>query len=210
MACLCLKLRPQTLDSAELDFSRYGDVLFEVAFAGARLTTGGNVATEGKKLDFNVRPGLGCRVSGAAGVADGPAVGAHNGAHQGVQSGPLLFYPSAAAQAARPSWTLRHAPALPLGRLPASPVHPTLCGWDYVPVSVQILAGPADREAILPYIKWFQTMIRWVPAAVDGFVSSSFIPNFIPTSSPQTHPMHTRPCIRAGCQSPPKSCSCRP
>ena len=30
-------------------------MLFEVAFAGARLTTGGNVATEGKKLDFNVR-----------------------------------------------------------------------------------------------------------------------------------------------------------
>jgi hypothetical protein len=30
-------------------------VLFEVAFAGARLTTGGNVATDGKKLDFNVR-----------------------------------------------------------------------------------------------------------------------------------------------------------
>jgi hypothetical protein len=44
----------QVLDLAELDFSRYGDVLFEVAFAGARLTTGGNVATEGKKLDFNV------------------------------------------------------------------------------------------------------------------------------------------------------------
>lgn len=65
-ACLSnfvpLAHRPQTLDSAELDFSRYGDVLFEVAFAGARLTTGGNVATEGKKLDFNVRPGLGCRV----------------------------------------------------------------------------------------------------------------------------------------------------
>lgn len=44
----------QVLDGAELDFSRYGDCLFEVAFAGARLTTGGNVATEGKKLDFNV------------------------------------------------------------------------------------------------------------------------------------------------------------
>ena len=52
---LPLLLAPwQVLDLAELDFSRYGDVLFEVAFAGARLTTGGNVATEGKKLDFNV------------------------------------------------------------------------------------------------------------------------------------------------------------
>lgn len=56
----------QTLDAAnkvlgsagaELDFSRYGDVLFEVAFAGARLTTGGNVATEGKRLEFFI---LGC------------------------------------------------------------------------------------------------------------------------------------------------------
>lgn len=44
----------QILDSAELDFSRYGDVLFEVAFAGARLTTGGNVSHEGKPLEFNV------------------------------------------------------------------------------------------------------------------------------------------------------------
>lgn len=49
---------PQVLDLAELDFSRYGDVLFEVAFAGARLTTGGNVAVDGQKLDFNVSPAL--------------------------------------------------------------------------------------------------------------------------------------------------------
>lgn len=42
-------------DASELDFSRYGDTLFEVAFVGARLTTGGSVATEGKKLDINVR-----------------------------------------------------------------------------------------------------------------------------------------------------------
>ena len=31
-----------------------------------------------------------------------------------------------------------------------------------LPCLLQILAGAADREAILPYIKWFQTMIRWV------------------------------------------------
>ncbi len=52
-----LRLLMQTLDVAdvaELDFSRYGDTLFEVAFVGARLTTGGSVATEGKKLDINV------------------------------------------------------------------------------------------------------------------------------------------------------------
>ncbi|PSC76002.1 flagellar associated [Micractinium conductrix] len=74
----------KVLDAAELDFSRYGDVLFEVAFAGARLTTGGNVATEGKKLNFN------------------------------------------------------------------------------------ILAGPADREEILFYIKWFQAMIRRRPFLVKN------------------------------------------
>lgn len=50
-----IRSNAQTLDGAELDFSRYGDVLFEVVFAGARLTTGGNVSTEGKPLDFNVR-----------------------------------------------------------------------------------------------------------------------------------------------------------
>ncbi|KAL6773686.1 FAP224 [Auxenochlorella protothecoides x Auxenochlorella symbiontica] len=72
------------LDSAELDFSRYGDVLFEVAFAGARLTTGGNVSHEGKPLEFN------------------------------------------------------------------------------------ILASPAETAAIVPYIKWFQTMIRRRPFLVKS------------------------------------------
>ena len=52
-----LEASAKVLDSAELDFSRYGDVLFEVTFAGARLTTGGNVASEGKRLEFNVRGG---------------------------------------------------------------------------------------------------------------------------------------------------------
>lgn len=35
-----LEAAHKTLDSAELDYSRYGDVLFEVAFAGARLAVG--------------------------------------------------------------------------------------------------------------------------------------------------------------------------
>ena len=46
------------LESVELDFSRYGDTLFEVLFAGGRLAGGGNVVEEGKKLDINVRPVL--------------------------------------------------------------------------------------------------------------------------------------------------------
>jgi hypothetical protein len=44
----------KVLESAELDFSRYGDTLFEVLFAGGRLAGGGNVVEEGKKLDTNV------------------------------------------------------------------------------------------------------------------------------------------------------------
>jgi len=43
------------LDSAELDFSRYADTLFEVLFAGGRLATGGNLADDQKeKLATNV------------------------------------------------------------------------------------------------------------------------------------------------------------
>ncbi|KAK9823766.1 hypothetical protein WJX72_005350 [[Myrmecia] bisecta] len=42
------------LESANLDFSRYGDTLFEVLFAGGRMAAGGNVVGEGKKLEFNV------------------------------------------------------------------------------------------------------------------------------------------------------------
>jgi hypothetical protein len=45
----------KVLDSAELDFSRYADTLFEVLFAGGRLATGGNLADEEKeKLATNV------------------------------------------------------------------------------------------------------------------------------------------------------------
>ena len=45
----------RVLESVELDFSRYGDTLFEVLFAGGRLAGGGNVVEEGKKLDTNAR-----------------------------------------------------------------------------------------------------------------------------------------------------------
>ena len=45
----------KVLDSADLDFSRYADTLFEVLFAGGRLATGGNLADEQKeKLATNV------------------------------------------------------------------------------------------------------------------------------------------------------------
>lgn len=44
----------QVLDGAELDFSRYGDTLFEVFFVGGRLATGASVAAEGKRTPVNV------------------------------------------------------------------------------------------------------------------------------------------------------------
>ena len=79
-----LETANKVLDSVELDFSRYGDVLFEVSFAGARLAAGGHVAPDGKTLDFN------------------------------------------------------------------------------------ILACPPDRTAILPYVKWYQSMIRRRPFLVKA------------------------------------------
>jgi hypothetical protein len=45
----------KVLEATQLDFSRYGDTLFEVFFAGGRLAAGGNVVEEGKKLSTNVR-----------------------------------------------------------------------------------------------------------------------------------------------------------
>ena len=41
----------------ELDFSRYGETLFEVLFAGGRMAAGGNVVSEkeNKRLEFTVR-----------------------------------------------------------------------------------------------------------------------------------------------------------
>ena len=52
----------QVLEGAELDFSRYGETLFEVLFAGGRLAAGGNVVVEreNKKLEYNVRGSTDC------------------------------------------------------------------------------------------------------------------------------------------------------
>mmetsp|Transcript_1455 Transcript_1455/g.3202 ORF Transcript_1455/g.3202 Transcript_1455/m.3202 type:complete len:425 (-) Transcript_1455:625-1899(-) len=50
-----LEAATKALDTAELEFQRYGDTLFEVMFAGGRLATGGNLADDhGKKLDKNI------------------------------------------------------------------------------------------------------------------------------------------------------------
>lgn len=49
------------LESVDLDFSRYGDTLFEVLFAGGRMAGGGHVVEEGKKIDTNVLASSGGR-----------------------------------------------------------------------------------------------------------------------------------------------------
>lgn len=50
-----LEAGAKELDSAELDFSRYGETLFEVLFAGGRLSTGGNFASDsGNKLATHI------------------------------------------------------------------------------------------------------------------------------------------------------------
>ncbi len=57
-----LEAAGKVLDSAELDFKRYGDTFFEVLYAGGRMLGGGNLA-EGPKLDTNVRgDGVGMHV----------------------------------------------------------------------------------------------------------------------------------------------------
>ena len=66
----------QVLEATALDFSRYGDTLFEVLFAGGRLAAGGNVVEEGKKLDTNVsRSSAFCIPSSLAACAPPPAGG---------------------------------------------------------------------------------------------------------------------------------------
>lgn len=45
----------KVLEGVDLDFSRYGDNLFEILFTGGRMAAGGNVVEEGKKLKTNVR-----------------------------------------------------------------------------------------------------------------------------------------------------------
>lgn len=47
----------RALDTSDLDFSRYGDTLFEILFAGRRMASGANlVSDQGKELKENVNP----------------------------------------------------------------------------------------------------------------------------------------------------------
>lgn len=50
-----LEAAAKAFDGAELEYSRYGDILFQVFFAGGRLGTGAQLAAEDKmKLNTNV------------------------------------------------------------------------------------------------------------------------------------------------------------
>uniref|UniRef100_A0A7S0V4U6 W2 domain-containing protein n=1 Tax=Polytomella parva TaxID=51329 RepID=A0A7S0V4U6_9CHLO len=63
-----LEASAKALDSAELEWNRYGDTLFEVFFAGGRLGAGTSLADEtAKKLDF-------CILSTGATPAEAPSV----------------------------------------------------------------------------------------------------------------------------------------
>jgi hypothetical protein len=102
----------KVLDSADLDFSRYADTLFEVLFAGGRLSTGGNLADDQKeKLTFNVSY-CSSRLH-------------HKSIHM--------------------AWV--HALTL------------------FGALFVQVLASDATPEALLPYIKVFQSLIRCAEVA---------------------------------------------
>lgn len=52
-----LEASAKALDSAELEYARYGDTVFEVFFTGGRLATGAALAEGGARLDKNVGGG---------------------------------------------------------------------------------------------------------------------------------------------------------
>mmetsp|Transcript_22873 Transcript_22873/g.58315 ORF Transcript_22873/g.58315 Transcript_22873/m.58315 type:complete len:424 (-) Transcript_22873:283-1554(-) len=49
-----LEAAGKALDAAEIEYSRYGDTLFEVLFAGGRLATGASLAEGGARLATNI------------------------------------------------------------------------------------------------------------------------------------------------------------
>lgn len=64
----------KAVDAADLDFSRYGDTLFEIYFAGARMGIGAKLADDTKEtIDFYVRSCV-CTPHGAP----SPACPAHS------------------------------------------------------------------------------------------------------------------------------------
>ena len=57
-----LEAAEKALNETELEYSRYGEILFQVFFAGGRLGTGAQLAAEDKqRLEKNVRFAMGAR-----------------------------------------------------------------------------------------------------------------------------------------------------
>lgn len=102
-----LEAAAKALDTAELEYSRYGDTLFEVFFAGGRLGTGASLAEGGARLANYVGAPAVCYIA------------SFSFAHGNVLTMTISFS--------------------------------------------QVLASGAERDAILPYIKVFQSLTRLVP-----------------------------------------------
>ena len=64
-----LQAAVKVLETTALDFSRYGETLFEVLFAGGRMSFGSNLAPEGKKLETNVSSSLALEAKGSSSAA---------------------------------------------------------------------------------------------------------------------------------------------
>jgi len=131
----------KALESADLDFSRYGDTLFEIYFAGARMGIGAKLAGDEKqKIDFNVR-------SWEAGAVPGPL-----------------------RRRAKPWWSLR-APARSRKRAsscawPARSHARRRSGRGGDGTRTQILACAPDSAEILPFIRAFAGLLRRRPFLV--------------------------------------------
>lgn len=216
----------KVLDSADLDFSRYADTLFEVLFAGGRLATGGNLADEQNtkdKLATNVRQGgagrdswfeevlcflcaghaaaagrsrgllharQGRQEAGVAGTGTCLCAHACTGASQTSRLLAVLAAGHKAQHAAQQRMHTHaravsspllpgacHARQTPAQRHPAAaqlsspaavscpsaclsvPLHMAICLS--APPPAQVLNTEATTEALLPYIKVFQSLIRW-------------------------------------------------
>lgn len=136
-----LEAAAKVLDVADIDFKRYGDTYFEVLFAGGRMGSGGNT-TDGQKLEFNVR-GSGCWGGIACWFGDGWVLG----------HGP---YDNAASW--RRCCTCACLSALHL-KVSAG-ISRWLMHASILAVSLQVMACEPTREAIIPYVKFFQTQVR--------------------------------------------------
>ena len=123
----------KVLEATQLDFSRYGDTLFEVFFAGGRLAAGGNVVEEGKKLSTNVRPPpciTHCAHAQGAGAVSCMCVAHGSMGELSARAGCVCV-----------------------------PIIWTVCR-DCATYLEQVLAAEATKEAVMPYLKMFQTLLR--------------------------------------------------